>query len=270
MESKGTFLKTLAIAGVMLIWLATQSACQSNPSGTERSASKNGVKLTITKVAYSDKDTILTYLIQVDPKWNLDVNAFPPQQAISNNPILINDKGEKYEPKSVTSGLPQADEATGGVKYESRVTFPPLQASNLTFQTEIEISEIPISPPVSVSVANHQVSDVWSIGQDLSFDNFVGIPVQVRLLSQNDQMIELEFNYDLVKSKNLKLECLTFYPDNWETTNSYMGCALDDAKGSSTSQVFLQKDNTRSILFHVTGSVAFTEPFAMSWATTKK
>jgi hypothetical protein len=234
------------------------------------SQTKNDVTLTITNVNYSEKDTLVTFLVKVPPQWGLDINAFPPQQALHNNPILSDETGKQYAPISGTYGLPQLDTETDGVKFENTVTFAPVKNKNVVLQVEIEISELPISQPVAISVSNHKVLDVWSITQGITFSSFTDVQGKVKLLSQSDSKMEFEFTFDRVTSGGLKLGCLSFYPDNQDTTNNVRECLLDENQVVSKVGMDIPKNEASPILFHVTASAAFTEPFIVSWSTTNK
>lgn len=234
------------------------------------SQTKNDVTLTITNVNFSETDTLVTFVVKVPPQWGLDINTSPPQQALHNNPILSDETGKQYAPVSGTYGLPQLDTETGGVKFENTVIFAPVKNKNVIFQVEIEISEIPISQPVAISVSNHKVLDVWSITQGITFSGFTDVQGKVKLLSKSDSKMELEFTFDRVTSDGLKLGCLNFYPDNQDTTNNERECLVDENQVISKVGMDLPKDETSPILFYVTANAAFTEPFIVSWSATNK
>jgi hypothetical protein len=248
------------------------TACQPNSSTSNVSQTQNGVTLTITDVTYSENETIVTYITQVNSRWGLDVKAFPPQQALPNKPILFDGTGKQYNPTAYSGGLPQIDAETGGVKFENTVTFPPVDNKTISFQSGIEISEIPIIQPVSVSIYKHKVLDVWSTSQGITFNfsSFADIPVKVKLLSRNDSKMELEFTFERVTNDGLKLGCLSYYPDNQDMTSSERGCQWDEKQIVSRVRMDSPKDELSPILFHVTANVAFIEPFKVSWSTTNK
>src|SRR5688500_8847237 len=121
----------------LLIFLL--AACQSNTSvdsTPSESQTKDGVTVTITNVDFSEKETVVTFVVQVHPDWGLDITADPLPQALHNNPVLFDEAGKQYTATSGTYGLPPGDEATGGVKFENVVTFPPIENQSIIFQTE--------------------------------------------------------------------------------------------------------------------------------------
>ena len=263
----------------LIIFVFLLTACQANLSARsvpEVSQTKSGVSLTITRVDFSEEDTVVTFVVQVDPEWGLDINADPPQQALYNNPILLDEAGKQSAAISGTYGLPQVDEETGGVKFENVVTFPPVASNGIIFQTEIEISEIPVLQPVYVSIANHQVPDVWSIGPGITFSGFTDVPGKVKLSSQSGDTLELEFTFDRVASGDIRLGCLNFYPGNQDwannegTVNHFRECLADKQQIVSKIGMALPIDQTSSIPFRVTGSAVFVEPFTVSWSRMEK
>lgn len=237
---------------------------------------KEGVTVTITNVDFSEKETVVTFAVQVNPDWGLDITADPFPQALHNNPILTDEAGKQYTATSGTYGLPQSDGTTGAVKFENVVAFPPIESQRVIFQTQIEISEIPISQPVSVSIANHQVPDVWSIGPGITFSRFIDVPGTVKLVSQSDDTLALEFTFDRVTNGDLRLGCLSFYPatqdwaNNEGTENHFRECLADQKQIVSKTGLALPTDQTLPIPFYVTGSAVFVEPFAVAWLEVEK
>lgn len=263
----------------LLIFVVLLSACQSNTlvdSTPNVSQTKDGVTLTITNVDFSEKETVLTFTVRVKPDWGLDITADPFPQALHNNPLLFDEAGKQYTAISGTYGLPQPDEKTGGVMVENIVSFPPIESQRVVFQTEIEISGIPISETVSVSTANHEVPDVWSIGPGITYSQFTDVPGQVKLVSQSGDTLELEFTFDRVTNSGVQLGCLSFYPVNQDwannegTENHYRECLADQKQIITKTGLALPKDETSPIPFHVTGSAMFVEPFRVSWSNAEK
>jgi hypothetical protein len=253
---------------------ATIAPATSTPSN-DVSQTKNDITLAITNVSFSETQTVVTFVVKVSPQWGLDINAFPPQQALHNNPILTDETGRQYHLISGTYGLPQFGTETGGVTFENTVTFEPIKSQNLIFQVEIEISELPISQPVLISISDHKVLDVWVITQGITFSNFTDVQGNVKLLSQSDKNLELEFTFNRVTSGGLKLGCLNFYPDGQDLANTqevvrYQTCAIDEKQVISTVGMDLPADKALPISFHVTGGVAFTEPFIVLWSVNEK
>ncbi|RPJ28493.1 MAG: hypothetical protein EHM33_04270 [Chloroflexi bacterium] len=269
-------MKKQILVACLLSFVFVLAACQPNSSIGNGSQTKSGVTLTITNVDFSEKETVVTFVVQVDSDWGLDINVLPPQQALYNNPVLSDEAGRQYAAIAGTYGLPQLDEETGGVKFENTVTFPPVKGDSISFQTEIEISEIPISQPVYLSISDHEVLDVWSIGQSITFSSFTDIPGKVKLLSQSDDTLELEFTFERVTSDGLRLGCLNFYPgdQDWATNegteNHFRECLLGENQVVSRTGMAVPTDITSPIPFHVTGSAVFVEPFAVSWPKVEK
>lgn len=263
----------------LLIFLVLLAACQSNTlvaPTSSGSQTKDGVTVTITNVDFSENETIVTFVIEVDPNWGLDITADPFPQALHNNPMLFDEAGKQYAATSGTYGLPQSDETTGGVKFENVVTFPPIESQSIIFQTEIEVSGIPISQPVSVSIANHQVDDVWSIGPGITFSKFTDVPGKIKLVSQSGDTLELEFTFERVTNDDIQLGCLSFYPANQDwannegTENHFRECLADQQQVISKTGMALPTDQKLPIPFHVMGSAGFVEPFTVSWSKAEK
>lgn len=256
-----------------ILLTACQSTSVANSESTplttqikNASQTKNDVALTITNVTFSEKDTLVTFVVKVPPQWGLDINAFPPQQALHNNSVLIDETGRQHTLVSGTYGLPQLDTETGGVEIENTVTFGPIKSQTVIFQTEIEISEIPISQPVAISILDRKVLDSWSINQGITFSSFTDVPGSVKLLSRDDNKIELEFTFNRVTSGDLKLGCLTFYSENWDTTDNARECLSNETRIIAKVGMDSPKDEISPILFHVTANAAFVEPFNVSWS----
>jgi hypothetical protein len=263
----------------LLIFIVLLSACQSNASVNSIpgvSQTKDGVTVSITNIVFSEKETVLTFAVRVNPDWGLDITADPFPQALHSNPVLFDEAGKQYTAISGTYGLPQNDETTGGVMFENVVSFPSIESQNIVFQTEIEISGIPISQPVSISIANHVVPDVWSIGPGITYSQFTDVPGQVKLVSQSGDTLELEFTFERVTNSGVRLGCLSFYPANQDwannegTENHFRECLADQNQIISKTGLALPRDATSPIPFHVTGSVIFVEPFRVSWSKTER
>ncbi len=251
---------------------AAASTIMPSPSATfmsNASQTKKGVTLTVTNVNPSKSKTIVTFVVRVDPQWGLDIHTFPPQQALHNHSILYDKTGKSYTPISGTYGYPQSDPETGGVKFENTLTFAPLESDTVMFQTEIEITEIPVRQPVAVSLSNHSELDVWSIHPGITFSSFTDLPGDVRILSQSESIVKLEFTFSRAKVGGLQLGCLYFYPENQDKMKGYKDCLIHDQQTISKAEVGLPTNKEMPILLNVSASVMFTEPFVEPWSVMK-
>jgi len=242
-----------------------EPSSESNVSQTHK-----GVTVTITDITHSLTNTVVTFVVQADPQWNLSVESDPPARAMEYNSTLTDDTGTQYTPRSSEYGIAQLDASTGGVKFENKLTFEPILSDTLTLQTEIEIEGIPASPAIEISLNSHQVNEIWSIDQGIAFSNFVDLPVNVELLSLTDRDVVLEFVTEHITSDGLELGCLHFWPDTDSTANFFADCSSDETQIASRTGMDLPSDGSMQVLLHITGSAIITEPFTVSWPATNK
>ncbi len=255
----------------LLLFVTLLTACQLiTPQASKLSQTIKGVTLNVTDIKCTLIETVITFTIQVGPEWNLSIDSDRPSGVMLNDPILVDEGGKQYTPRASTYGIAQSDDSTGGMRFENMITFEPISGSSntITFQTEIEILGIPVSPSFEISLLGRQPLDTWPLEQGITFSNFANLPVNVKLTYKSASRVDLEFTYERITSDGLLSECLHFWPDSQTTTNYYADCTADENKIVSRLGMDLPSDKTSLILLHITGSVIITEPFAISWSVT--
>jgi hypothetical protein len=243
----------------------TEATADESPLTNNVSQTNKGVTITIMDVNNTLTGTVITFVVQADPLWNLSVDSDPPPVAMHNNQILTDETGAQYTPRASTYGVAQFDASTGGVKFENTITFERINSDSLTLQTEIEISGIPTSPPIEISLINHQVFDTWPLDPGISFSEFVDLPGNVRFTSRVNTKIELEFSLERIIIDGLKLGCLHFWLVTTTTPDFYSDCSLNESQVVSRLGMDLPSDEALPILVRVTGSAMILEPFTVSW-----
>lgn len=231
---------------------------------TNISQTNKGITVTVTDIQNSLFSTTLTILIQADSQWDVRVDSDPPAVAMLSNPLLFDETGKQFTPFESTHGLAQLDESTGGIKFENTITFELATGAPLTFQSEIEIEGIPVSPTVEISLTDHQVLDDWPISQSLSFSDFTDLTGNVRLLSRDDTKLVLEFTFERISNDGLELACLHFWPDTNLIPIDYCDCTGNDNQVISKLKMDISPDETLPLFIRVTGTIIITEPFTVS------
>jgi hypothetical protein len=243
---------------------------------------QEGVTLTMLSVRYGESGTGITLQIQVDPRWQFSADKTPPQQALPRDPVLSDEAGNIYAPRSSSGGLPTFDPATGGVKYEYNIAFDPVspQAQILTLQVVVELSEIPANQPLTLTTLGHQLGETWDFNQEMAL---FSMPIEIKsahLATLDDYLLDgtlrplpmLEFTTDIVEQNGLRLSCLRMTPDTYATLeeSGYNDCKADEKQIVSSVALSPDANETGSLQFNVTGNLILIEPFRISWPVTGK
>ncbi|NKQ34382.1 MAG: hypothetical protein HF973_02075, partial [Chloroflexi bacterium] len=125
-----------------------------------------GVTMTVRAADFSPAGTTLEIVKQVDPRWQMAPNAFPPQQALTYPTFpdsLVDDQGRAIPPMGGESGLVTLDPAAGGIRQTSRNTWEavPADATAVTATLTVNLDNLYREVTLPLDWNGRQPGAVW-------------------------------------------------------------------------------------------------------------
>lgn len=127
----------------------------------------NGITLTAVSAIYSPTTTIDTVTL-IDPLWQMDATAFPPQQALTYFALpdsLFDDQGRSIEPIRREGEPAVFDSRTEGMQQLMHNQWQPLAADADTVTATLTLELLNLTRQINVPLTwdSHQVGDVWDV-----------------------------------------------------------------------------------------------------------
>ncbi|MCZ7666478.1 MAG: hypothetical protein M5U34_04255 [Chloroflexi bacterium] len=131
-------------------------------------AAHNGITLTAVSAIYSPTATIIDTMTLVDPLWQMDPTAFPPQQALTYMTMpdsLLDDQGRSLEPTARNGEPAVFDSRTGGMRQLMHNQWQPLAPDTHTISVALTIELLDLSRRLELPLAwdSQQVGDAWDV-----------------------------------------------------------------------------------------------------------
>ncbi|MBK8901762.1 MAG: carboxypeptidase regulatory-like domain-containing protein [Anaerolineaceae bacterium] len=176
--------------------------------------SQFGVTMTVKTADFSATATNITTLTQVDPIWDMDPAAFPPQQALTYVTFpdsLFDDQGRAYGPGGGQGGLAVFDPGTGGMQQNYYLQWQPVavDASVLTATLTTELSNVHREISFQPEWENHHEGDSWEVEMPLEIGHAIARVTQLAWLQTvDDGRIRLRLTVTDDSPEGILLQCL--------------------------------------------------------------
>ena len=239
-------------------------AAQSPPSSAAlASASQFGITLMVT--SYEQHGGVFRFetLTQVDPLWELDAGAFPPQQALAYFDFgqpLIDDRGQQYASGGREAGMSEVDATTGGVFSTAKWRMAePLSAETKTITTNltVELNNLYRTLTIPNELENRQLGDRWALSTKYKLA-YALLSIEVEWAQTNaDGSVRLNLYVTDIDAPGLDIRCLNIgIKDNWQE------CVAFDP--TVPYEVVVSAETPQPTL-HLRTSIALSAPFQLSW-----
>jgi hypothetical protein len=170
--------------------------------------------------------TTISTLVRVDPLWQMDAAAFPPQQALTYVTFpdsLLDDQDRAVAPESRQGGFAVTDPQTGGIQQEMHHYWQAVEpdAQVVTATVTIDLSNIHQQISLPLAWDEHQVKDVWPVDMPLEIGHAA---VRVRQIEwvrtdANDGLARLRLTVTDESPAGIRLYCLHIdAEDPWQRT----------------------------------------------------
>jgi hypothetical protein len=195
------------------------------------SQSQYGVTMTLKTADFASATSIpaattISTLVRVDPLWQMDATAFPPQQALTYLTFpdsLIDDQGRSIAPSRRLGGPTVTDPQTGGIQQEMHHYWEAIEADTqvVTATMTVDLSNIHRQISLPLAWDEHQVNDVWPVDIPLEIGHAA---VRVRQIEwvrtdANDGLARLRLTVTDESPAGINLYCLHIdAEDPWQRT----------------------------------------------------
>jgi hypothetical protein len=131
-------------------------------------AAQYGITITVVAADFAASATVMETMVQVDPIWQMDAAAFPPQQALTYPTFpdsLFDDQGGVTESTSRQGGLAVDDAQTGGIRVmtnEQWQVVPP-GAGAVTATLTVHLSNLYRQVNLPLDWQGREVGDEWLV-----------------------------------------------------------------------------------------------------------
>ncbi len=221
-----------------------------------------GVTMTVRATDFSPAGTTLEIVKQVDPRWQMDPNAFPPQQALTYPTFpdsLVDDQGRAIPPIGGESGLVTIDPAAGGIRQTSRNLWEavPADATAVTATLTVNLDTLYREVTLSLDWNGRQPGAVWTEEFPLEIGYAGARVTQVEWLETTDDgRATLRLNVMDNSPEDIRLFCLHLaVVDPWRRS-----CANFDGKLTYTVSV----PPDEPVVLQLRASLEFLTPFQLN------
>lgn len=202
-------------------WDAPTPTPDSNPQPMLASDTAHGITVSVRQVT-TDRTTQVSLLAQVDRHWEMQVNAFPPQQALIFTSTLHNEQDEPFTLVTAAGQLPEVDAATGGLKQETVHTFTGdvTRAEELVLQTAVDLSSLHRVITLPLSLDGAQVGQTWPLDWHLPVGGAQLQVTEVTWISETtDGEVQLQMQVVDNSPSGLNIYCVhVAITDPWQET----------------------------------------------------
>lgn len=185
--------------------------------------SQYGITLTAVTADFSPTTTTLITLVQVNPLWEMDPTAFPPQQALTYVTFpdsLIDDQGRSIPPTSRDGETAVTNPQTGGLQQlmHNHWEAIPADARVVTATMRIELLNLHRLVDLPLDWHSYQTGDVWEADVLLPISHAA---VQIRQIewveTLDDGRARLRFTIINASPEGFRFTCLHLdTTDPWE------------------------------------------------------
>ena len=226
--------------------------------------SQYGITLTAVSAFFDPEITTIDFLAVVDPLWQMDATAFPPQQALIYPTFpdsLVDNDGQ---PMALTgrAGGQATNTSTGGIQQMMYHQWEGIsaEATVVTATVTVDLSNLYRQIEIPLDWTSHQEGDVW----------VVDVPIELGYATADLHQIEWEDNHPDGRARltfsvasnspnDIRLYCLHLdIEDPWRNE-----CANFEEEKSYT--ILLQPGEP--IVLHVRASLELLTPFVFDLAT---
>ena len=187
--------------------------------------SQFGVTMTVAVVDFSPSATMLRTVTQVDPVWQMNPTAFPPQQALTYPTFpdsLLDDQGQSVPSASSHGGLAVFDPDTGGLRQEAQIYWDGIvpDAHTVTATLTTDLSELYREVVLPIAWDEHEAGETWEEDIPLEIGYAVAWVRQVEWINMTpDGRMRLRLTVVDDSPEELNLYCLHLdTEDPWQRT----------------------------------------------------
>lgn len=206
--------------------------------------------------------TRLDTVVQVDPIWQMDASAFPPQQALAYHTVphsLLDDKERAFSGGGRLGSFAVVDSATGGLVQTSHNSWPtiPTDAHTVTATLTIDLGKLHREIPLPLVWEEHQEGDSWDVEIPLDIGHASAEIRQIEWVKTlGNGRARLRLTVHDTSPEGLDMTCLHLAAtDPWQAS-----CA--NFSGQKTYTVDFQPGEVAVV--HVRAMVTLTRPFQLA------
>ena len=135
-----------------------------NPLSVQASDNKYNITLSVIDMAYQNNEVVVTTLAQVASIWQMNANAFPPQQALSfGGSMLQNETGFLFAPTQAEGSQVEAGSETGGIRQATIHHFAGGAYEELVLETAVELTLLYRAITLPITLDDAEVGQIWSL-----------------------------------------------------------------------------------------------------------
>jgi hypothetical protein len=238
--------------------------------GSVLSSTQHGVTVTVKKIVFSDSETIVDFIVELDPKWGFTFAKYdvPPQQVISSHePMITDEKGNQYKPRSYQGASveeSQVDPSTGIALTSGRFIFDPVSGSHVTIKIWLEGSIVHAPETIRLIGTKHTPT----LPKQLMFGE-LSAQFKSAVWEQGNA---LKVTIKGVKQDDLILDGIYLYTDTTNVSKGYEGYGgtYGAPEDRTTQIIFDPSSQAIPAEVHIAGYIGFLTPFQFEWIRPKK
>ncbi|MDA0243888.1 MAG: hypothetical protein OT477_10775 [Chloroflexi bacterium] len=226
--------------------------------------SQYGITLTAMSPIFDPQITYIDFLAVVDPLWQMDATAFPPQQALTYPTFpdsLVDNEGQVMVSAGRTGGQASPTN-TGGLQQMMYHQWAQVsaEASMVTATVTVDLSNLYRQIEIPLDWTSHQEGDVWAVDVPIELGYATAVVHQIEWEDNHpDGRARLTFSVANKSPSDIRLYCLHLdIEDPWRNE-----CANFEEEKSYT--ILLQPGEP--IVLHVRASLELLTPFVFILAT---
>ncbi len=224
--------------------------------------SQYGVTVTAVSTNFTPQTTIVDTLVQVDPIWQMNPVAFPPQQALSYPDLLFDDQGGSIAGAGREGGTAVYDPSSGGLQQMMSNRWEAMSPDTavVTATLTIDLSNLDRAVTLPLAWDAHEPGDTWDVDLPLEIGY---ADVRVRqiewLATAANGLARLRLTVSDDSPDDLRLNCL----DLDTAVPATPACAAFDSAQAYT----ILTQPGEPIMLHLRTGVELLRPFQLVLAT---
>jgi hypothetical protein len=222
---------------------------------------QHGITMTVAATEFTATATLLEMLVQVDPIWQMDPVAFPPQQALVYPTFpdsLLDDRGNAVDMISRQGGLAIADGRTGGMWSVSQGQWQAVVPDTrfVTVTLTVDLSSLYRQVTLPLDWDGRAPGDEWNLDFSLEIGYAAARVRQVTWAgTTKDGLARLQLTVHDESPAEIRLYCLHLeLEDPWQRT-----CA--NFNGQKTYPIYVRPGEPVNL--HLRASLELRQPFEL-------
>ncbi len=223
--------------------------------------SQFGITVTAVTTKFTPTATLIDTIVQVDPVWQMDPAAFPPQQALTYPTFpdsMIDDHGQVIPTTGIEGGFAVVDSNNGGLQQTAHNYWEaiPSDTQVLTATLTVELLSLYSELQLPLAWDDHQEGDLWAVDIPVEIGHATIHINEVEWLNTTeDGRARLRIAATDASPEGIKLTCLHIdVEDPWQNT-----CANFD--GVNNYAILAQPGEDAAV--HLRAVITFIRPFQL-------